>query len=636
MIFHDLLKFVVVASVGTIVAVEVYPPLRQEHISPHLLPARKSDNDKQGADGVVAQLAGDSVNLPEDFGAKVVTDFNYIVDGQSAGTARIVEYNCNMHPMAERDAILEGVARMHKLEKDGKGPCGTNEHGPGFCYQYSCSWDSGIYICNDRKNKGVAIPCGLIGDIASWLTTRCEMWSGRNDKKGAYQKKQTDIVGLKVLFSRGPGQVSLHSCRDNIHGRSFVIKGMAAWPSTPRIGSLTTPFLPSRLTGLSSEVPRGDNVKQFATDDECKITIPEAEIADPAHRCRRCWTGWSGEELEQRGRKYERKILTVAWLQDPEFEGGDTDSSLGDNESNITSTASISSTILEYRKLHGRTYQNFKDAEYWGPNDETQNEGLDIAHHMMYLANNNKLFLAPLEDPQKVLDVGTGTGIWAIDFADEFPSAEVIGTDLSPIQPSWVPPNCKFELDNCEQEWTYPDNSLDYIHIRGLVGCVQDWPRLYAQCLRCLKPGGWIEQQEFQLPIASYDGTLPDDCVWHAWGKVFYEAGGKTARTFEVTKSWEKWLKEAGFPGPIAEEEVALPIGAWAKEKRWKDVGAFNRLSLEQGLEGFAMFLCTQVLGWKPEEVAVLCAQVRQALKDKSLHAYYVMKTVYTQKPAKG
>lgn len=33
-----------------------------------------------------------------------------------------------------------------------------------------------------------------------------------------------------------------------------------------------------------------------------------------------------------------------------------------------------------------------------------------------------------------VIDIGTGTGIWAIDFADEHPESEVIGTDLSPIQ----------------------------------------------------------------------------------------------------------------------------------------------------------------------------------------------------------
>lgn len=29
------------------------------------------------------------------------------------------------------------------------------------------------------------------------------------------------------------------------------------------------------------------------------------------------------------------------------------------------------------------------------------------------------------------------------DFASEFPDAKVIGTDLSPIQPTWVPPNLK-------------------------------------------------------------------------------------------------------------------------------------------------------------------------------------------------
>ncbi len=33
---------------------------------------------------------------------------------------------------------------------------------------------------------------------------------------------------------------------------------------------------------------------------------------------------------------------------------------------------------------------------------------------MLYLAHNDKLYLAPLQNPQKVLDVGTGTGIWAM------------------------------------------------------------------------------------------------------------------------------------------------------------------------------------------------------------------------------
>jgi hypothetical protein len=42
--------------------------------------------------------------------------------------------------------------------------------------------------------------------------------------------------------------------------------------------------------------------------------------------------------------------------------------------------------------------------------------------------------MADVECFETVLDIGTGTGAWAIDFADEYPKAEVIGTDLSPIQ----------------------------------------------------------------------------------------------------------------------------------------------------------------------------------------------------------
>lgn len=37
-------------------------------------------------------------------------------------------------------------------------------------------------------------------------------------------------------------------------------------------------------------------------------------------------------------------------------------------------------------------------------------------------------------EPFRVLDLGTGTGIWAIDFGDMYPSAEVLGIDISPIQ----------------------------------------------------------------------------------------------------------------------------------------------------------------------------------------------------------
>ncbi len=52
---------------------------------------------------------------------------------------------------------------------------------------------------------------------------------------------------------------------------------------------------------------------------------------------------------------------------------------------------------------------------YLFPNDEQENNRLDIFHHICLLLLGGKLHLAPIQHPQRILDVGTGTGIWAIE-----------------------------------------------------------------------------------------------------------------------------------------------------------------------------------------------------------------------------
>lgn len=49
---------------------------------------------------------------------------------------------------------------------------------------------------------------------------------------------------------------------------------------------------------------------------------------------------------------------------------------------------------------------------------------------MLLLITDGDLYKAPVDRPQRVLDLGTGTGIWATDYAHEHPEAEVIGLDL--------------------------------------------------------------------------------------------------------------------------------------------------------------------------------------------------------------
>lgn len=79
-------------------------------------------------------------------------------------------------------------------------------------------------------------------------------------------------------------------------------------------------------------------------------------------------------------------------------------------------TTSLTSSILKYHFENGRRYQSFREGRYPLPNDEKAQDHLDIMGHMFKLVLDGKLFLAPIgSNPQRVLDLGCGTGMWAIE-----------------------------------------------------------------------------------------------------------------------------------------------------------------------------------------------------------------------------
>ncbi|CEI63417.1 unnamed protein product [Fusarium venenatum] len=308
-----------------------------------------------------------------------------------------------------------------------------------------------------------------------------------------------------------------------------------------------------------------------------------------------------------------------------ESEEGDGDSALGDgvrlltHESSASSTASITSSILEYRKFQGRTFHSEKyDTEYFAPNDEQQRESIDISHHYLLLLLDGKLSLAHLNNDleashqicfhrclelTKVLDIGTGTGIWAIDFADQYPNAEVIGTDLSPIQPSWVPPNVKFDLEDATRDWSWSENSFDFVHMRYLIGAISDWGVLFKEAFRCCKPGGSIESVE-----------------------LFKEASKAFGRSFCEIEGDVQLLAAAGFV------DLQVPVGGWAKDPKLREVGQFLRATMEADLEGYTLMAWQQILGWPKEDYQLFVMNMRKSLRDKRVHGYIRVRFINARK----
>jgi hypothetical protein len=58
--------------------------------------------------------------------------------------------------------------------------------------------------------------------------------------------------------------------------------------------------------------------------------------------------------------------------------------------------------------------------------------------------------------------------------SDEYPSAQVLGIDLSPIQPAWVPPNVKFMVDDAESPWMTKEDFYDLVHGRHITPAIKD------------------------------------------------------------------------------------------------------------------------------------------------------------------
>jgi SAM-dependent methyltransferase len=134
---------------------------------------------------------------------------------------------------------------------------------------------------------------------------------------------------------------------------------------------------------------------------------------------------------------------------------------------------SLTDSVTDYPVEWGRTYHRYKEDSYLYPNDPEERERMNLMLACMKRLHHGKLFLSPVKNPEKVLDIGTGTGLWAIDVADMFPRAKVIGTDLSAIQPPDVPPNVFFEISDCtDDDWGLKLSSFDLIHTGFMLGAL--------------------------------------------------------------------------------------------------------------------------------------------------------------------
>jgi SAM-dependent methyltransferase len=178
-----------------------------------------------------------------------------------------------------------------------------------------------------------------------------------------------------------------------------------------------------------------------------------------------------------------------------------------------------------------------------------------------------------------------------------------------------VPPNCQFLIDDADKDWLFTSH-FDFIHSRAMIAAFKDWPRFIDQAFAHLKPGGYIEIQDFFLPTSclTNPGLMPEQSPFMQWSHTTVGAGLKIGIDMHVPGNLGDALHKAGFRD-IQRYDFAWPVGGeWPKSRKQKLLGRFAYQDLMEWLPSSAMRLYTRVLGWEAPAVEAFLAEVKEEI----------------------
>lgn len=295
---------------------------------------------------------------------------------------------------------------------------------------------------------------------------------------------------------------------------------------------------------------------------------------------------------------------------------------------------------------NGRRYHGLRAGAYMYPNDEKEQDRLDIFHKVFLVARKGELHCPriPLLPPPasghnvtwdrpRILDLGTGTGIWAIEMADKYQDAEIIGMDLSLIQPQRIPQNVRFVIADFESEWALGRNSFNMIHLRVGIGSVSSWPNLFQRVFQHLKPReGWFEYVDIDMESRSHDESFNPSTALYQWQQHLIHATNLVGKPLKYERCVRELLEDAGFVD-IHETVLTLPMNSWPTDPYLKDCGSWFNLGMIQGLDGFSLGPLCRVLRWPMEQVETFLGRVKRDINSRNIRSYNTLHVWVARRP---
>jgi ubiquinone/menaquinone biosynthesis C-methylase UbiE len=228
----------------------------------------------------------------------------------------------------------------------------------------------------------------------------------------------------------------------------------------------------------------------------------------------------------------------------------------------------------QFQWIEGRRHMS--NVPYILPKDVQEVNRLDFQHYMMRYAMQRN-YVAPIENPRGILDVGCGTGRWAQEMAVAFPRAKVFGMDMvaEEAKSATKPINYRFVQGNILEELPFPDATFEFVHQRFMHMAIpmNNWGSVAKELVRVTRPNGWVEMVESDLVMRNIGPATRQLTVWG------FELSRQRNIDPRVCTQTPYFLHQAGLIN-IQKYRIDLPIGSWGGRlgiMAVTDLYAFNR-----------------------------------------------------------
>ncbi|KAG8982848.1 hypothetical protein FRB90_006508 [Tulasnella sp. 427] len=278
--------------------------------------------------------------------------------------------------------------------------------------------------------------------------------------------------------------------------------------------------------------------------------------------------------------------------------------SVSAGEDPSTSSSIQDPPVGSLRQLHGQAVNSLTDA-YMLTGDAKEHARLDTQHAAIALLHggfvpressedvNGALIVSEKWGKPRILDLGTGSGAWAIAMARQYPDMEVLGIDLVPVIPGSM------------------------LRPGGLLLIVD---------------GSWVALDETKAPIQAENPGDPGFTWLHKFMTLLRTATTTRNPNFTSIEHLDEMLKKMGENTweSITSIPSFMPIGDWSEDVTQRRAGELIRESLFQALTSTRPLLLS--LAINSDELDRLSEELRSELSQNTHHQYLKGINVWAQK----